>query len=131
MKNLFFAFFIVLLTSSCGPDRENFEPKDPAAFNAQIADRTDISTPEELILLYYNYQEEEGEPDIKVSTVKSKNSYEITLIHDRLLDDSMRAEKILMTAEKNGNSWAVQNIRTNWKCWEGRGHTDWGIEWCK
>ena len=55
---------------------------------------------------------------------------EITLIHDGQEDDSQRATKIVMKAELIGQKWTVHEIKTNRKCWDGRGHTDWGTGWC-
>ena len=97
----------------------------------KLQERNDIETPEELITLYYNYPESEGVPNLEIE-IKStgENQYDITLIHDGLEDDSQRAIKVVMQASYSTEKWVVQSIKKNWKCWDGRGHTDWGIEYC-
>lgn len=82
---------------------------------------------------YYGQPEHEGPLELNISSKRKAQSgrYIITLVHDKLLDDSQRATKIVMDALWNTDStWKVNGIQKNWKCWEGRGHTDWGIEFC-
>ena len=82
---------------------------------------------------YYGEPEHEGKLDLNISVKRKATThrYVITLIHDKLLDDSQRATKIVMDALQQSNgAWQVQGIRKNWKCWEGRGHTDWSVEPC-
>ena len=127
MKYLF-AFLFMFSIISCG---ESFENMDTELINKDIYSYTEIKTPEQLILFYYNYPKNEGKPELKITKRKINNQvYEITLIHDHQADDSQRAEKIVMTAKKIGNKWNVEKILRNWKCHEGRGHTDWGTEVC-
>lgn len=104
---------------------------DTKLFNKKIAVRSDIKTPEELIRLYHDYPQVEGTREISVQTKNvGDNKYRITLIHDGLGDDSQRAVKIIMTAKQTGQSWTVIEIRENWKCHDGRGHTSWGTALC-
>jgi hypothetical protein len=109
----------------------SFRKLDCHKFNEKIRSRTDIATPEELIKLYYNYPESEGTPKLSVQTVDlGKGNFEITLIHEGLEDDSQSAEKIVMTAHLKGQVWTVNEIEESWKCWDGRGHTNWGTSPC-
>ncbi|MBQ0907811.1 hypothetical protein KBJ98_03735 [Flavobacterium sp. F-328] len=127
MKYLFILFFTFLLVS-CG---ESFDNMDTEMINKDIAGNTNIKTPEELITFYYNYPSSESKPNLKIEKKEiEKNVFEITLIHDNQQDDSQKAEKIIMIAEKLVNKWHVKKIRRNWKCYSGRGHTDWGTEVC-
>jgi hypothetical protein len=99
--------------------------------NKDIAGNTNIKIPEELITFYYNYPSSESKPNLKIEKKEiEKNVFEITLIHDNQQDDSQKAEKIIMIVEKLVNKWHVKKIRRNWKCYNGRGHTDWGTEVC-
>jgi len=112
---------------------ESFKTLETKSFNEKIADRTDIETPEKLIKLYYNYDcsHDEGNPTIttRVRTL-GKNTYQITLIHDGLTDDSLAGIKFVMTAQRTGATWVVTEIKTNWKCWVDRGHPYWGTGRC-
>ncbi len=110
---------------------ENFDAIDQIEFNKKIENRTDIKTAEELIEIYYNYPENEGVPNLTFDSRKMKNGFEeITLIHEGLEDDSQRATKIVMLVEQSNKKWVVKEIKTNRKCWDGRGHTNWSTEWC-
>ena len=127
MKYLF-AFLFMFSIISCS---ESFETIDTEQINKDISAYTEIKTPEQLILFYYNYPKNEGKPELKLTKRKIDNQvYEITLIHDHQADDSQRAEKIIMTAKKIGEKWNVEKILRNWKCRDGRGHTDQGTENC-
>ena len=123
-----FAFLCVFSIISCS---ESFETIDTEQINKDINSYTEIKTPEHLVIFYYNYPKNEEKPELKITKRKIDNQvYEITLIHDHQADDSQRAEKIIMTAEKIDDKWNVKKILRNWKCQDGRGHTDWGIEVC-
>jgi len=124
-------FSILVLTTMLSSCSESFKLIDPAEFNQKIATRTDIKTSEELIKLYYNYPQDEAEPKLTITSRKiSKVLISATLTHDYQEDDSQRATKIIMTASLENKKWFVEEIKTNWKCWEGRGHTNWGTEFC-
>ena len=128
MKQIFGLLISIIFLTSCS---ENFDIKDPAEFNKQIEKRTDIATAKELIEIYYNYPANEGTPKLEIESKElGKGLIEVTLIHDGQEDDSQRATKIVMTAKLTGKKWTVHEIKTNRKCWDGRGHTEWGTEWC-
>src|SRR5688572_14414355 len=128
MKLLSGLLLILGMLTSCS---ESFEDVDPRDFNETIATRTDIKSPEELIKIYYDYPPNEGTPKLAVNAVTlSEHKYEITLIHSGLEDDSQSGTKVVMVAELKGSTWRVETIKKNWKCWEGRGHTDWGTAYC-
>jgi len=124
---IIFSLFI-LVFSSCG---EEFISIDPVDFNNKIKTRTDITTPEELITLFYNYPSEEGRPNLSISVEDfGNNEYRVTLINDKMYDDSQSGEKVIMEASRKGKIWNVSKIRKNWKCYSERGHTNWGINPC-
>lgn len=121
---------LIILLSSC--TKEAYTHIDPAEFNELIAGRTDIMNAGDLMEIYYNYPDEEGRPDISVETKRiGINKVKVTLIHDRLADDSLRSIQIIMIVKQSGSQWHVIEIMKNWRCYDGRGHTDWGIEPCK
>lgn len=128
MKRLFELLTSIILLTSCS---ENFDTIDPANFNKKIKTRTDIETAEELIEIYYNYPPNQGTAKIKIESQELESGLvEVTLIHDGQEDDSQRATKIVMTVELKDETWIVREIKTNRKCYDGRGHTNWGVEWC-
>jgi PBP1b-binding outer membrane lipoprotein LpoB len=128
MQRIIQILIITFILTSCS---ENFDAIDPTEFNKKIENRTDIKTAKELIEIYYNYPENEGVPNLTFDSRKMKNGFEeITLIHEGLEDDSQRATKIVMLVEQSNKKWVVKEIKTNRKCWDGRGHTNWSTEWC-
>lgn len=125
---MFFSILTIICLTSCS---EKFKLIDPTEFNKKIETRTDIATAEQLIKIYYNYPLNEGTPKLEIESKELGNGLiEVTLIHDGQEDDSQRAIKIVMTGELIGQRWTVHEIKTNRKCWDGRGHTNWGTEWC-
>ncbi len=128
MKRFFGLLISIIVLTSCS---ETFDVKDPTEFNEEIEKRTDIETAEQLIEIYYNYPPNEGTPKLDITSNElSDRLKEVTLIHDEQEDDSQRATKIVMVTELDEKKWIVHQIKTNRKCWDGRGHTDWGNEWC-
>lgn len=128
MKVLLISGLFSLLFTSCS---EKFEYVDSLKFNNSIANRTDIETAEELIGLYYGFPENEGTQNISIETKKLElGKIQVTLVHDEMKDDSIKALKIVMIVKQIDQSWTVIEIKKNWKCWEGRGHTNWGAEYC-
>ena len=128
MTRTFVIGLLAICMTSC---MESFESIDPTEFNNLIAGRAEIETAEELILIYYNYPDGEGIPNLTIAKRDlGDNKIELTLIHDGQEDDSQRALKIVMTVMQTGQTWAVLEIKKNRKCWDGRGHTNWGKKWC-
>ncbi len=128
MKRIVTIWLLTILITSC---QEDFQRIDPSEFNNAIAMRSDISSAKQLVEIYYDYPKNEGTPNLTIEEKKlSDENIEVTLIHDGLEDDSQRAIKIVLTAQLKNNKWTVLEIKKNHKCWEGRGHTSWGTEWC-
>jgi len=110
---------------------ESFKKINPESFNKKIANRTDIESPEKLISLYSNIPSSESAKNRSVEITELDNdNFQITLIYKGLGDDSQSSEKIVMLAARNANKWTVLEIKKNWKCWKGRGHTNWGTGLC-
>ena len=132
MKGLLALLLIAFTAVSCADSDTMFVELDPSVINKHLKDRTDIDDPEELMKIYYGEVEtsEGSSIDVKVRH-KAMHRYEIILVHDGLLDDSVKAVKIVMDARQKNQKWKVMHIRKNWQCREGRGHTDWGVDLCK
>lgn len=128
MNRFLIVGLISILLTSCS---EKFEYVDSTKFNNSIANQSDIETAEELIRLYYSLPESEGPQNLSIETKELEfGKTQVTMVHDEMKDDSQRALKIVMTVKQTDRSWTVIEIRKNWKCWEGRGHTNWGTEYC-
>jgi hypothetical protein len=128
MKKLLTYTLIAILFTSC---LESFKTIDPTEFNKQISSRVDINHCDELIKLYYNNPEFNSSSKLKtIAKTSNEIDFEITLTHEGLEDDSQAAIKIVMSAKHTSNKWIVQSIKENWKCWRGRGHTNWDTRPC-
>lgn len=124
MKELMLLFLLLFL-ASCSATVDSTE------FNSQIASRTDIDSPEELIKLYYGPYEVEGNSKLTITTKTSDdNKFEITLINNRIGDDSVSDIRIVMTAKKTNQTWLVLDVKKSWKCHDGRGHSYWAATKC-
>jgi hypothetical protein len=56
---------------------------------------------------------------------------EITVTLDRLSDDSVRAERYVLSLERQTDgTLRLVSARRSWRCWEGRGHQDFSTELC-
>ena len=56
---------------------------------------------------------------------------EVVLIELGLPDDSIEGEKTVMIIKSKNESLFVVSIKENFKCYQNRGHEDWGIAVCK
>lgn len=113
---------------------EEFKKVNADEFNQLLSKKEgDLSAKEVMKLFYPNEVEtEEGNEQITTSEKTAENGNTIvTLIHENQLDDSLNGMKYIMELQKSNDKWIVVSIKKNWKCWNGRGHTDWGIELCK
>lgn len=113
---------------------EDFKTLISDEINQRLDETRRELTAAEVMRLYYPYQVEtkEGKESIEINEKKNKDDHTVvTLIHDNLLDDSQKAVKYVMTMKKTNNKWTVVSIKTNWKCWPNRGHTEWGTDRCR
>lgn len=151
---IFFLFFIFLLSCSNEdketvenisteiekpveeeiPEIELFEREDILAINRKIAKMDSIVGLKEIMELYYPYETETNEGNEKITITEKSLEHEITevtLIHDNLMDDSMKAIKYIMLLKQQKGKWTIISIKKNWKCRKGRGHAYWGIDLCE
>ena len=148
MNNLYF-FLILSLLFSCNQKQEKevsdelndnqvkteeFEEIDISEINKKITETTPQKlTPTEIMKIYYPYKadNQEGNEIITMNTTKLNNGIiEVTLIHDNLIDDSVKGYKYIMSLKQNNSKWVVVSLKKNWKCRDKRGHTNWGIKLC-
>ena len=112
---------------------DNFKEVDFSELNKEIAGIEKALTPKEIMKIYYP-AEVEGEEGNQLITLKERTlddgNVEVVLIHDNQLDDSVQGHKYHMELTKKEDKWTVVSLKNNWKCWEGRGHTDWSVEYC-
>lgn len=55
----------------------------------------------------------------------------VTVIDDRLPDDSVRAQRYRLTfVAEPGGPLRLEGVLVDWRCWEGRGHQDYSTELC-
>lgn len=88
---------------------------------------------QEVMTLYYptEIETKEGNEVIEMTeAVGANGNTTVTLIHDNLLDDSVKGIKYILELKKAHNEWMIISLKKNWKCQNSRGHTDWGIENC-
>ena len=112
---------------------ETFEELSFDEFNAQLAEMTESMSAVQVMRAYYPLEVEGEEGNQTISTMDRQlenGNFQVTLIHDNQLDDSVRGEKYVMEMTKEGEKWTVVSLKKNWKCWSDRGHEDWSTELC-
>ncbi len=110
---------------------------DVSKFKKKLSQQTEALTAKEVMRLYYPIRIEEnseGNATIEVTERKLNNgNTEVTLVHDNMLDDSIKSEKCLMELKKSQNKsqWEVVSLKKSWKCNQGRGQQDWAAKYCR
>ena len=123
-----FLAFLLLFISSCSEEAVKI---DVLEFNKTLEKANELKTAKDVMRLYFDSLP--GEKDTNYSVTEeqlSGGNYRITLIRTKLKDDSAEGEKYIMVAELTGSTWKVISLEKNWRCYKGRGHTDWGIDPC-
>ena len=112
---------------------EEFEVLPTDNINQVLINTNENLSAQDIMKLYYPLEEETDEGNEKIEifeTALENGNTEVTLIHDNFMDDSQRGVKYVMVLKEVDDKWTVVSVKKNWKCWEGRGNTDWGIELC-
>ena len=113
---------------------EKFEIINADELNKMLVKESENLTAQEVMRLYYPKKVEAGEGNEKIEILENvldNGNTIVILIHDNLLDDSVKGEKHLIELEKTNDKWKAVSIKKNWKCWNDRGHTDWGTGLCR
>ena len=113
---------------------EKFEIINADELNKMLVKESENLTAQEAMRLYYPKKVEAGEGNEKIEILENvldNGNTIVILIHDNLLDDSVKGEKHLIELEKTNDKWKAVSIKKNWKCWNDRGHTDWGTGLCR
>ena len=118
-----------------GEQIHKYENIDISEINKKLALQKNNLTAKQVMKLYYPYtidENTEGNQSIYISNpVTKKESTFVTLIHDNLLDDSVKAEKYQMELMKKDNKWKVISLKKSWSCCRVFGVKNWGIQLCK
>ena len=114
-------------------ESEKFQELNPETINVLLKAKNGNISAKEVMELYYPYEVivGEGNESIEISEKKLENGNTlVTLVHNNLLDDSIKAKKYILELKNENNLWFVVSIKNNWQCRVGRGHTNWGIKMC-
>jgi len=125
-------FWIAVLTTvffvSCA---EEFMYTNPELFNTTFKDDARLTSPEKVIEAWYRFDKNGARLNLTIAKNQlADDLFEVTLINDGMEDDSVEAEKLVMTVRKTTTGWLVEEVKSNYKCHDGRGHTNWGIQKC-
>lgn len=114
-------------------ENERFISVEIDDFNKTLTSiKKDLSAKDVMRLFYpHRVENSQGKEEITIeeTTMDNGNSL-LVLIHDNLMDDSVKGEKYLMELTRLDSTWKVLSMKKNWKCYEGRGHTNWDTEFC-
>lgn len=68
--------------------------------------------------------------EIKIMNTEGMDTALVLLTVDGLQDDSVRSIKVLMRVKAENNTLTVEQIKESYRCYEGRGHTEWSAYSC-
>lgn len=113
---------------------ELFERLDIMEINEKISETEETLSPKGIMEMYYPVGKESEEGNETIITKENSLEHEeteVVLVHDGLMDDSVKGFQYVMVLKQQEEKWKVVSLKRNWKCYEGRGHTFWGIDNCK
>ena len=64
------------------------------------------------------------------ATAEGSGPTVMTVTLDRLADDSVRAQRFVLTFTPDGDGWTLRSARVGQRCWPGRGHATFSPEPC-
>ena len=101
-----------LLLAGCGGDSD--EPAGPGPFEVAL-----------------DHVGERDADAIDQDTVVEDDEATVTLTFEGLRDDSVRAERHVITLVPDGESWRVVEDEVTYRCHEGRGQQQFSAELCR
>lgn len=113
---------------------EDFIDLDVTDLNNEIRASSENLSPKEIMKMFYPVNTESGEGNERIvlsEDLLDDGTTVVELIHENMMDDSVRSKKYVMGLKSADKKWQVVFLKNNWKCWPGRGHEDWGTETCK
>ena len=97
--------------------------------NVNVNKYGNINSAMDLIKNYYGEVENDDNLNISVDELP-QNQYLITLVETNIKDDSIAEIMVIMKASIENGEWSVLEIDRRWKCWQGRGHSEYSSEPC-
>ena len=110
---------------------ESFEEISFETLNKTLEGNNNLS-PKDIIKLHYAHVElGEGNEKIVITedTLVNGNIL-VTLTHENLPDDAVKAEKRVMELKKKSGYWEIVSLKRNWICWRNNSQNNWGINRC-
>lgn len=92
-----------------------------------------LNTEQAVLAAYAPKDEEaEGKYSYEITNFQKDNTglSTITLIEDFLMDDSIKAKKVVMEFKTVEDHIVVVSIKESYQCYEGRGHQEWSAAFC-
>lgn len=137
---------IIILFASCKHDvaieapggntanelsEEVFENISFEELNRQIIQNTNL-TPKDIMKLHYAHVElgEGNEKIVIAEDTLTNGNILITLTHENIPDDAIKAEKRIMELQREGTHWKIISLKRNWKCWRNESPDNWGVTHC-
>lgn len=117
---------------------KKFESVDIAPINRTIANaarrnRGWVKSPMQVVARLVGEMSEIRTRTMKLEypAVEENNTMKVWITNDGLMDDSVQAESFVFDLKKDSRGvWSVVSGQKSWKCWQGRGHTDFSAVPC-
>lgn len=133
-RSLAITVFLVALAACGGGESESGEPVPVEEFNREAAssDAPWTRSPRPFATRFLRLDERSGEGlRISFEEREADGEPQVVVVLDRLADDSVRAERYVLSLERQDDSrLRLVSARRTWRCWQGRGHQDFSTELC-
>ncbi len=109
---------------------EKTKTQNPDEYNSFLEKDTESTSALAAIQKIF-FKEAEGSTTYDYKEIKNENGISSILVYvSNVMDDSIKDEKHYFTIKKVDNKWQIIDYQTSWDCRTGRGHQDFGIEFC-
>lgn len=111
--------------------KEIYEDVSFEELNHQLIKDTQL-TPKDIMKLHYAHVElgEGNEKIVIAEDTLTNGNILITLTHENIPDDAIKAEKRIMELQKEDTHWKIISLKKNWKCWRNEDSSSWGVTRC-
>ncbi|MEC4114294.1 hypothetical protein [Myroides pelagicus] len=124
---------VVLNTAETAEDREFRIISDEQIDRLNTIIKKKSLITEEEIMKEYAPEDKNAEGNylyILKRTTDNPKMVTVTLLEDGIMDDTLKARKVVMDLRLKDNRFYVINIKESYLCWEGRGSQEWTSELC-
>ncbi|MTG98941.1 MULTISPECIES: hypothetical protein [Myroides] len=124
---------VILNTTETAEDREYRIISDDQIDRLNTIIKKKRLSSEEQIMQEYAPEDKHAEGNylyVLKRTTDNPEKITVTLLEDCIMDDSMKARKVVMDMRVQNDQYYVIKIKESYQCWKDRGHEEWNAGLC-